>query len=99
MTLVCLAAFDAGLFAAQVANQSTVLAVDPSAPARFNSAYMLVYFVGGSLGTGFGASAVVWFGWPSTALITTAAISIAAVITGFTRSKSASTESVGPDAR
>lgn len=81
VTLVCLAIFDAGLFAAQVANQSTVLAIDPSAPARFNSAYMLVYFVGGSLGTAFGAAAVEWFGWPATALITAAAIGVAAVIT------------------
>lgn len=84
-TLVCLAVFDAGLFAAQVANQSTVLAIDPSAPARFNSAYMLVYFTGGSLGTAFGAAAVEWFGWPVTALVTAAAIGVAAVITAFTR--------------
>ncbi|WP_433422742.1 MFS transporter [Microtetraspora malaysiensis] len=77
----CLALFDAGLFAAQVANQSTILAIDPAAPARFNSAYMLVYFVGGSLGTAFGATAVEWFGWPATAAITSAAITIAAAIT------------------
>ncbi|WP_280434404.1 MFS transporter [Nocardia carnea] len=83
VTLVCLAVFDAGLFAAQVANQSTVLAIDPSAPARFNSAYMLVYFVGGSLGTAFGAAAVEWFGWPATASIAAAAIGAAAMITGF----------------
>lgn len=82
VTLACLAVFDAGLFAAQVAKQSAVLAIDPSAPARFNSAYMLVYFVGGSLGTAFGAAAVEWFGWPATALIATAAIVIAAAITG-----------------
>ncbi len=85
VTLVCLAVFDAGLFAAQVANQSTVLALDPCAPARFNSAYMLVYFVGGSLGTAFGATAVAWFGWPATALITAAAIGVAAMITVFAR--------------
>ncbi|WP_280397573.1 MFS transporter [Nocardia carnea] len=83
VTLVCLAVFDAGLFAAQVANQSTILAIDPSAPARFNSAYMLVYFVGGSLGTAFGAAAVEWFGWPATALIAASAIGAAAVITGL----------------
>ena len=41
VTLACLGLFDAGLFAAQVANQSTVLAIDPAAPAQFNSAYML----------------------------------------------------------
>ncbi|WP_336085674.1 MFS transporter [Nocardia sp. SSK8] len=84
VTLVCLAVFDAGLFAAQVANQSTVLAIDPAAPARFNSAYMLVYFVGGSLGTAFGAASAEWFGWPATALITAAAIAAAATITTVT---------------
>jgi predicted MFS family arabinose efflux permease len=62
LTLACLGLFDAGLFAAQVANQNTVLAIDPGAPAQFNSAYMLIYFVGGSLGTAFGAAAVGWFG-------------------------------------
>ncbi|GAB2668492.1 MFS transporter [Nocardia goodfellowii] len=80
VTLCCLALFDAGLFAAQVANQSTVLAIDPAAPARFNSAYMLVYFVGGSLGTAFGAAAVDWFGWTATALIAAAAMAAAAAI-------------------
>jgi predicted MFS family arabinose efflux permease len=72
---------DAGLFAAHVANQSAVLAVDPAAPARVNSAYMLVYFVGGSLGTAFGAAAVEWFGWSTTAAITAAAIGLAAATT------------------
>jgi predicted MFS family arabinose efflux permease len=62
VTVVCLGLFDAGLFAAQVANQSTVLAIDPQAPARFNSAYMIVYFVGGSLGT-----ALVLPQWPGLA--------------------------------
>ncbi|MEU1960943.1 MFS transporter [Nocardia sp. NPDC019304] len=76
-TLVCLGLFDAGLFAAQVANQSTVLAIDPAAPARFNSAYMIVYFVGGSLGTAIGAAAVGWIGWPATAALATAAIATA----------------------
>ncbi len=76
VTLVCLAVFDAGLFAAQVANQSTVLAIDPAAPARFNSAYMLVYFVGGTLGTACGAVAAEQFGWPATAM--SAAVAIAA---------------------
>ncbi|HEY3652624.1 MAG TPA: MFS transporter [Streptosporangiaceae bacterium] len=84
-TLFGLALFDAGLFAAQVANQSTVLAIEPSAPARFNSAYMIVYFAGGSLGTAFGAAAVEWAGWPVTALVTAAVIAIAAVITLLAR--------------
>ncbi|MGV0743100.1 MFS transporter [Mycolicibacterium sp. XJ870] len=80
ITLMCLALFDAGLFAAQVANQSTVLAIEPTAPARFNSAYMVVYFIGGSLGTAFGAAAVGWMGWPATAAIAAASIALALVL-------------------
>jgi predicted MFS family arabinose efflux permease len=80
-TLAALALFDAGLFAAQVANQSSVLALDPAAPARFNSAYMLVYFVGGSLGTSAGGALVVWAGWLTTAMVAAGAILLAALIT------------------
>lgn len=80
-TLVCLAIFDAGLFAAQVANQSTVLALNPSAPARFNSAYMMAYFIGGTLGTMFGAAAVGWVGWGASCAIIAALIAVAAAIT------------------
>jgi len=81
MTMACLGLFDAGLFAAQVANQSTVLAIDPAAPAQFNSAYMLVYFVGGSGGTAFGAAAVGWFGWPATTAVAACAIALAWIVT------------------
>lgn len=83
MSLTCLALFDAGLFAAQVANQSTVLAVEPTAPARFNSAYMVVYFAGGSLGTAVGAAAVDRVGWATTATVGAGALVAAAVITWF----------------
>ncbi|MGV9677399.1 hypothetical protein ACWDSJ_19170 [Nocardia sp. NPDC003482] len=79
--LLALGLFDAGLFAAQVANQSTILTIDPSAPARFNSAYMVVYFVGGSLGTAFGAAAVGWFGWGATTFAAAAAIALAGGVT------------------
>jgi len=87
VTLICLGLFDAGLFAAQVANQSTVLAIDPSAPARFNSAYMFVYFIGGSLGAAFGAAAVGWFGWSITTALNAGAVTLAMVITFAARPK------------
>ena len=90
VTLVCLGLFDAGLFAAQVANQSTVLAIDPTAPAQFNSAYMLIYFVGGGLGSAFGAAAVEWMGWPATTAIAACAIALAMVITVAARPKTRS---------
>jgi predicted MFS family arabinose efflux permease len=92
VTLICLAVFDAGLFAAQVANQSAVLAIDPAAPARFNSAYMLVYFVGGSLGTACGAATVERFGWPAAAMIAASAIGVAATITLLAHPPSRSAE-------
>jgi predicted MFS family arabinose efflux permease len=90
VTLACLALFDAGLFAAQVANQSTVLSIDPAAPAQFNSAYMLVYFIGGTLGTAFGAAAVGWFGWPATTAVAACAIALAMIITVAARPKARS---------
>ena len=68
-----------------MANQSTVLAIDPAAPARFNGAYMVVYFVGGSLGTAFGPLAVGLLGWTATALIAAAAIAFASVLTTLDR--------------
>ncbi|MFI5510982.1 MFS transporter [Mycobacterium sp. NPDC051804] len=86
LAFACLALFDAGLFAAQVANQSTVLAINPSAPAQFNSAYMVVYFIGGSLGTACGAAAASATGWPMTAIAAAATICGAAVLTAVTRS-------------
>ncbi|WP_067702713.1 MFS transporter [Nocardia jejuensis] len=85
LTVIALAVFDAGLFAAQVANQSTVLAIDPSAPARFNGAYMLVYFIGGSAGTAFGAAAAGAFGWSATAMFTMVALVFAIALTVFAR--------------
>ncbi|MEV0333225.1 MFS transporter [Nocardia sp. NPDC050717] len=92
VTLVCLAVFDAGLFAAQVANQSTVLAIDPDSPARYNSAYMVTYFVGGSLGTAFGAAVVEWFGWVAVVTSAALAIGLAAAIVAIDRRRTGSDE-------
>jgi predicted MFS family arabinose efflux permease len=76
LMLAALALFDAGLFGAQVANQRRVLNLDPLQPARFNSAYMVVYFIGGSLGTAAGGPIVSVFGWP--AAVGSAAVAIIA---------------------
>lgn len=42
---------DAGVQAAQVANQSRVLALRPDVRNRVNTVYMICYFIGGSLGS------------------------------------------------
>lgn len=76
--LIALALFDAGLFGAQVANQRRVLGMDPLRPAQLNSAYMLIYFVGGSVGAAAGGPIVSIFSWPVAAGV--AALAIAAAI-------------------
>ncbi len=80
LLLAALALFDAGLFSAQVANQTRVLSLDPKRPAQFNSAYMVVYFVGGSLGTAIGGAITTGWGWPAAAATAASAITLAALV-------------------
>jgi predicted MFS family arabinose efflux permease len=80
MLLAALAVFDAGLFSAQVANQSTVLGIDPGRPAQFNGAYMVVYFIGGSVGTAIGGSLIDLVGWAGIGLTATTALTVAASV-------------------
>ena len=85
LTLLALALFDTGLFSAQVANQRRVLDIDPRQPARFNSVYMVIYFIGGSLGTAVGGPIVSLFGWTAVAVTASLAISEAAFCLGRQR--------------
>jgi predicted MFS family arabinose efflux permease len=80
--LAALAVFDAGLFSAQVANQSTVLGLDPARPAQFNGAYMVVYFIGGTAGTAAGGGLIDLAGWAGTGLTATVALFVAAMLSG-----------------
>ena len=54
---------DLGVQAGHVANQTRIYSIDPAARARLNTVYMFLYFVGGSLGSYFGAIAWVHWGW------------------------------------
>lgn len=74
LLLIALALFDAGLFAAQVANQRRVLTLDPQRPAQLNSTYMVIYFIGGSLGAAAGGPIVSTLGWPTAATVAALAI-------------------------
>lgn len=55
---------DAGAQASQLTNQTVIYGLRPELRSRMNAVYMVVYFLGGSLGTV--ASAVAWSlgGWP-----------------------------------
>jgi len=81
--LAALGVFDAGLFSAPVANQSAVLGIDPPRPAQINGAYMVVYFIGGTIGTAVGGSLINLAGWPGIGLGATAALAVAAGIVIF----------------
>lgn len=88
MLLAALAVFDAGLFPAQVTNQSTALSIDPARSAQFNGAYMVVYFIGGSVGTAIGGTLIDLAGWLAIGLTATAALTVAAgiiLLSGQTR--------------
>jgi len=57
---------DVGIQAAMNGNQSTVLSLAPQATSRANTIYMVIYFVGGALGSYAGGLAWHHFGWPGT---------------------------------
>jgi predicted MFS family arabinose efflux permease len=54
---------DAGVQAAQVANQSSVLTLKPEARNRVNTVYMICYFSGGSIGSLAGSAAWSKYHW------------------------------------
>ncbi|HDR9199767.1 MFS transporter [Burkholderia vietnamiensis] len=75
-TAAALAVFDAGCFAAQVANQASVVAIEPARAGALNSAYLTFYYVAGAIGTAIAGLVVTRAGWEPLVLL--AAISTAA---------------------
>ncbi|MFG2957796.1 MFS transporter [Streptomyces sp. NPDC048291] len=67
-TALGLALFDAGCFAAQAANQSRVIALDPARSGSLSSVYLVVYFTVGALGTAVAAPLLDTLGWQGTGL-------------------------------
>jgi predicted MFS family arabinose efflux permease len=55
---------DAGVQAAQVANQTRVFQLEPAARSRINTVYMVGYFGGGSLGSLLGSWMWSKWQWP-----------------------------------
>ncbi|MGM9387182.1 MFS transporter, partial [Streptomyces antibioticus] len=75
-----LALFDAGCFAAQAANQSRVLALDPERGGSLSSVYLVLYFVVGALGTAIAAPLLDAVGWRGTTAVALAALVAAAAV-------------------
>lgn len=78
-----LAVFDAGCFAAQVANQAAVVRLDPDRSGALNAAYLLLYYAAGAIGTAVAGSVVTAGGWPLLTGVATTAIVGAIVASCF----------------
>ncbi|MFF0204048.1 MFS transporter [Streptomyces sp. NPDC005017] len=82
VTAAGLALFDAGCFAAQAANQSRVIALDPARSGSLSSVYLVLYFTIGALGTALAAPLLNLLGWHGTALVALAALLTATAVAG-----------------
>lgn len=80
VTALGLALFDAGCFAAQAANQSRVIALDPERSGSLSGVYLVLYFVVGAVGTSLAAPLLDTVGWRGTALTALAALLAAAFV-------------------
>jgi predicted MFS family arabinose efflux permease len=60
---------DAGVQGNQIANQARIYTLNAALHSRINAVYMVIYFIGGSLGSLVGAQAWGVFGWPGVCLI------------------------------
>ena len=73
---------DAGTQAAQVSNQARVYALPAEAHGRYNTIYMVCYFIGGSLGSA--AATIAWGGarWTGVCAVALGALGVALVAWG-----------------
>ncbi|WP_186012809.1 MFS transporter [Burkholderia gladioli] len=79
-TAAALAVFDAGCFAAQVANQASVIAIQPTRAGALNSAYLTFYYGAGAIGTAMAGVVAISADWERLALLATITTATAAVI-------------------
>ncbi|GGN14156.1 putative MFS family arabinose efflux permease [Actinoplanes campanulatus] len=75
-----LALLDAGLFAAQAANQSRIQALDPRHSGSLSSVYLVLYFSVGAVGAALAAPLLHTVGWRGTALVALTALLAALVV-------------------
>lgn len=76
--MLALGIFDAGCFAAQVANQSAIVRLAPDRSGALMSTYLLLYYVAGAIGTAAAGPLVSLGGWDH--LVATAAVAIIGAI-------------------
>ena len=77
VTAAGLALFDAGCFAAQAANQSRIIALNPGRSGSLSSVYLVLYFTIGAVGTALAAPLLDAVGWRGTVCAAMAALLLA----------------------
>lgn len=80
-TIAGLAIFDAGCFAAQVANQVIVVSLDQHRSGTLSSVYLLLYYAAGAIGTATTGLLLTTAGWHVLTLSATLAVTLAATVT------------------
>ncbi|SCC93156.1 Major facilitator superfamily MFS_1 [Thiomonas sp. X19] len=63
LTIAGIVLFDVGCFAAQVANQTRLMAIDAEARSRIYSVYMFIYYAAGAAGSIMGPLVLSRWGW------------------------------------
>jgi predicted MFS family arabinose efflux permease len=82
LTGLGLALFDAGCFAAQAANLSRTIAIDPWVSGSLSSVYLVLYFAVGAAGTALAAPLLTTLGWRGVSVIALTAVLLAALSGG-----------------
>ncbi|WP_233870590.1 MFS transporter [Paraburkholderia adhaesiva] len=78
--VVALATFDAGCFAAQVANQASVVAIQPARAGALNAAYLTLYYAAGACGAVVAGILVEVAEWGVMMVVAAIAITAAALV-------------------
>ncbi|RQT35810.1 MFS transporter [Burkholderia contaminans] len=78
-----LAVFDAGCFAAQVANQASIVTINPARSGSLNAAYLTLYYAAGAVGTAIAGTIVANVGWSAITVIAATAAATAASISAI----------------
>jgi len=73
-TIAGVAIFDAGCFAAQIANQVVVVSLDEHHSGTLSSVYLATYYAAGSVGAAIAGLLIATVGWPLLAVVASLAV-------------------------
>lgn len=78
---------DAATQGAHISNQTRIYALPAHAHSRYNTVYMVTYFIGGAAGSVLGTTAFGAYGWPGVCAVGLALMAVALVVLALGRSE------------